>query len=127
MISSFTKCCNKFSLFHLETKTRACITASGIRKHQRPYRRSRAGTRLFHRIHAIASNQPLQSSSKCTEIDQCNLIKVPIVKTIANLSENIMNLNVPYLTADQWSTNQLISKLTLSKTNWIYPAKLRPG
>ena len=44
-----------FSFFTLALETHRKIIAMGIHRHPRPYRRSRAGTKLFHKITAIIS------------------------------------------------------------------------
>ena len=46
--------------FSLDIVTRSNIILLGLRKHKIGYRRSRTGTRLFHRIHSILSQTKLQ-------------------------------------------------------------------
>ena len=52
-----------FSFFTLALETCRKIIAMGIHRHPRPYRRSRAGTKLFHKISSII----LQHRDETTE------------------------------------------------------------
>ena len=54
---------NNFDLYHLDSGFRSWAIALGIRKRPTPYRRFKAGQKLFHRIHSI-HNRGLWNNNK---------------------------------------------------------------
>ena len=57
LIGSLAKARENYHIFSLDNTTRSRIISTGIRRYERPYRRSRASHNLFHHIHTIVSNQ----------------------------------------------------------------------
>ena len=53
---------NNFNFYHLNRAVRPWAIVSGIRKRPNPYRRSKAGQKLFHQIHSIF-NRGLQNTN----------------------------------------------------------------
>ena len=65
-----------FSLFHLETDTRVNIISFRMRKHFKPYRRSRAGRRTIP-LTIVSQHIIKARSTKCNAISLDNLTCIP--------------------------------------------------
>ena len=107
--------------------TRASIIALGIRKQpkEQPYRRSRAGNKLFHRIHSIISSREKLATEKkslISTIDHTNLQPIPVSKFTSkciNISHiNARSINNKVLDFQQYVTSDLIDICAISET-WI--------
>ena len=116
-----------YSNFQLSQDTRASIIALGIRKQSReqPYRRSRAGNRLFHRIHSIISSSRKLATGKkslISTIDHTNLKPISVNKFTSkciNISHiNARSINNKVLDFQQYVTSNLIDICAISET-WI--------
>ena len=116
-----------YHIFQLSKETMASIIALGIRKRSReqPYRRSRAGNKLFHRIHSIISSSKKLATGKkslISTIDHTNLQPVPISKFTSkciNISHiNARSINNKVLGFQQYITSNLIDICAVSET-WI--------
>ena len=88
MISSLAKARENYHIFSLDNTTRSRIISVGIRKYQRPYRRSRAGHNLFYHIHTIVSNWVNQVNASQPTIDQTPGLFSKTVKCIKLDKEN---------------------------------------
>ena len=53
MLRSLSKPNGNLKNYHIDRATRSWVTALSIRKQHKPYRRSRAGQTLFHKIHTL--------------------------------------------------------------------------
>ena len=74
-IGTFAKSNNYFTQFHLPQYTRTKIISLGIRRAPRPYRRSRAGTKLFQSIHRRIMDCTLTSTNQATRSIQLHLLR----------------------------------------------------
>ena len=88
MIGNLAKNNNFFTQFHLPQYTRTKIISLGIRRAPRPYRRSRAGTKLFQSIHRRITVHTLTSTNQATRsiqlhllrtLDKCDCVKTKLV------------------------------------------------
>ena len=88
MIGTLAKNNNFFTQFHLSQYTRTRIISLGIRRAPRPYRRSRAGTKLFQSIHRRITDRTLTSTNQATRsiqlhllrtLDKCDCVKTKLV------------------------------------------------
>ena len=79
---------NFFTQFHLPQYIRTKIISLGIRRALRPYRRSRAGTKLFQSIHRRITDHTLTSTNRVTRpiqlhllrtLDKCDFAKTKLV------------------------------------------------
>ena len=79
---------NFFTQFHLPQYIRTKIISLGIRRAPRPYRRSRAGTKLFQSIHQRISDCTLTLTNRVTRpiqlhllrtLDKCDFAKTKLV------------------------------------------------
>ena len=68
---------NNSNLYHLNRAVRTLTIAIGIRKRPNPYRRSKAGQKLFHQIHSIF-NRGLQNNNNKVPIRQAGSYLVPV-------------------------------------------------
>ena len=70
---------NNVNLYHLNRAVRTWTIAIGIRKRPNPYRRSKAGQKLFHRIHSIF-NRGLQNNNNTNKVQirPAGLYLVPV-------------------------------------------------
>ena len=116
-----------YSNFQLSQDTRASIIALGIRKQskEQPYRRSRAGNRLFHRIHSsISPSRNLATGKKLliSTIDHTNLQPIQVNKFTSkwiNISHiNARSINNNVLDFQQYVTSNLIDICAISEI-WI--------
>ena len=87
-IGTLAKNNNFFIQFYLSQHTRTKIISLGIRRAPRPYRRSRAETKLFQSIHQRIMDHTLTSTNRVTRsiqlhllrtLDKCNFIKTKLV------------------------------------------------
>ena len=87
-IGTLAKNNNFFTQFHLPQYTRTKIISLGIKKAPRPYRRSRAGTKLFQSIHWRITDCTLTSTNRVTRsiqlhllrtFDKCDCVKMKLV------------------------------------------------
>ena len=83
--SIYTK--GKYLFFYLGTKTQRKIIVMGIHRHPRPYRRSRAGTNLFHTIRSII----LQHRDETTITPKHNSVN----NSVLILCEGMSNMTNP--------------------------------
>ena len=74
-IGTLAKNNNFFTQFHLPQYTRTKIISLGIRRAPRPYRRSRAGTKLFQSIHQRIMDHTLTSTNQATRSIQLHLLR----------------------------------------------------
>ena len=88
MIGTLAKNNNFFTQFHLPQYTITKIISLGIRRAPRPYRRSRAGTKLFKSIHWRITDCTLTSNNQATRsiqldllrtLDKCDCVKTKLV------------------------------------------------
>ena len=74
-IGTLAKNNNFFTQFHLPQYTRTKIILLGIRRVPRPYRRSRAGIKLFQSIHQKIMDCTLTSTNRATRSIQLHLLR----------------------------------------------------
>ena len=82
-----------FSNFYIPQLTRAWITALGIRKQPKPYRRSRDGQNLFYHIQQRITFR--QDNNKCTPRKQ----NFSIIREIPNSLKKHRMVNIPHINA----------------------------
>ena len=115
-----------YSNFQLSQDTRTSIIGLGIRKQlkEQPYRRSRAGNKLFHRIHSIISSSEKLATEKSliSTIDHTNLQPILVSKFTSkyiNFSHiNARSINIKALDFQQYVKSNLIDICAISET-WI--------
>ena len=87
-IGTLAKNNNFFTQFYLPQYTRTKIISLGIRRAPRPYRRSRAGIKLFQSIHQRIMDHTLTSTNLVTgsmqlhllrTLDKCDFVKTKLV------------------------------------------------
>ena len=69
---------NNVNLYHLNRAVRTWAIAIGIRKRPNPYRRSKAGQKLFHRIHSIFNRGLWNNNNNKVQIRPAGLYLVPV-------------------------------------------------
>ena len=116
-----------YSNFQLSQDTRVSIIALGIRKQPKEqlYQRSRAGNKLFHRIHSIISSSEKLATKKkslISTMDHTNLQPILVNKftsksiKISHINTGLINNEV--LDIQQYITSNLIDICAISET-WI--------
>ena len=103
-----------YSNFQLSQETRTSIIALGIRKQSReqPYRRLRAGSKLFYRIHSIISSSRKVATGKKSPVNK-------FTSKCINISHiNARSINNKVLDFQQYVTSNLIDICAISET-WI--------
>ena len=88
LIGSLAKAREIYHIFSLDNTTRSRIISMGIRKYERPYRRSRASCNLFYHIHTIVSNLVNQVNASEPTIDRKPGLFSKAVKCIKPEKEN---------------------------------------
>ena len=88
LIGSVAKARENYHIFSLDNTTRSRIISTGIRRYERPYRRSRAGCNLFHHIHTIVSNWVNQVNAFQPTIDRTPGLFSKAIKCIKLDKEN---------------------------------------
>ena len=88
---------DNFPYFSVEPGVRSNIINLGIRKYKRPYKRSRAGEKLFFKIHTVLTQWRKTRSTKCdTGSNLSNLIEVRTIP-VTNKSAHTCQLKCALL------------------------------
>ena len=105
---------NNFSISHLDNNVRSRIISLGIRKQYipRPYRCSRAGNNLFHKIFIICSNTSgIKPFHQQLGPNQLNLI-TPIITRNQSVSATLSHINVWSIVNKTSSFHEYITDLS---------------
>ena len=122
---------HNYDLFQLSGTTHSWIIALGIRNRLKTtcYRRSKAGTKLFHCIHTITTNKPQNTSDnnqKCNQVHLENLL-VPTINNNRGVLALFSHINVrsiyPKVLTFQQHVSMMNSTLCAITETWLLDDK----